>query len=325
MSHMFICFYSLTTLMMDRLKEPTAPTMAFQLDYWKPAVIFLKPIMKFFQHNTTLSFFPEPCVIAQHVSPKTGLIIRAVFDKKCFFIVDRNNFMPKTINNNLHLLGNFLELAKKHSITKLHVADANDMYLRLHANAGDTRHQIQVACINEQDVILDFQASVATLTLSTKIISDMIHVTKQLLSNKTQYGSKKNKMANNLNVTMTLHESSKVLKFEWPTGELLYNLNEQTVAGHLKFIKLNTKLKTLSDALLCATLGKQGCVLKIYKSIDSSMMVWSVGSSLCKVDAILPAEEVQEIINDLNKEISDVDTDSPTDTDIECVPIKKKC
>lgn len=320
---------------MDRFKEQSVPTMAFQLDFWKPAVASLKPLMKYFQQNTTLSFFPDPKVVVQHVS-KTGFTLRVTFDKKCFFIVDKNNFLVKTISNNIQLLGNFLELPKKHQLTKLHVSDTNDMYVRIHVNAGDTRHQIQVACINEQEIIKDLQKATCSVVLPHKILVDVLKWSKQIIREKTIGQGNRDRYSNPL-VTITVSHSPSFVRFDWKNGEVVYSVTEDHIKMDIPsgVMKINLRAKQIYDTTLCTSVGKSSCVFNVYKTDEASLVVWTVSTQLCRVDVMLPSEETSDVVrdqayqspDDRNDTPHDVsDTDSPNDTDGECpVPTKKKC
>lgn len=159
---------------MDRkcsVREREPPTLAVRLKPYKSAAQQLRSVLRTLKENTTITFLPTPAMVLQTV--RSQHVCKITFNSSCLYITDKS-FQPKTINNVIPMMGNFIYMTSSKELTKLYVQDTSDLSAKIHMSAPDFSMDFTCACVHGQDIVRDNSNAISKVDLDHSVVCELI-------------------------------------------------------------------------------------------------------------------------------------------------------
>lgn len=251
-----------------RDKEP--PTLAFRLKPYKAAIQQLRCIIRSLKDNTTVSFLPTPALVVQTV--RSHFVSKITFNNSCLYITDKC-FSPKTINNVIPLIGNFMYLTSNRDLTKFSVQDISDLSARICMSAPDYNMEFSSACVHGQDIVRESGESSARVDLDVTVVLELIKwISPHIRPKRTA----KKQTASTNTVQILIHANPPTVKFALGgSSELEFTANSRIGFHEVKNLRVTVQAKNLHQALTNCAVTKLACTLRVISDLDVMVYVAS--------------------------------------------------
>nr|WRQ19882.1 MAG: protein m44 [Herpesviridae sp.] len=251
-----------------RDKEP--PTLAFRLKPYKAAIQQLRCIIRSLKDNTTVSFLPTPALVVQTV--RSHFVSKITFNNSCLYITDKC-FPPKTINNVIPLIGNFMYLTSNRDLTKFSVQDISDLSAKICMSAPDYNMEFSSACVHGQDIIRESGESSARVDLDVSIVLELI---KWISPHIRPKRNAKKQTTSTSTVQILIHANPPTVKFALGgSSELEFTANSRIGFHEVKNLRVTVQAKNLHQALTNCAVTKLACTLRVINEHDVMVYVAS--------------------------------------------------
>nr|WEG69739.1 DNA polymerase processivity subunit [Mastomys natalensis cytomegalovirus 3]WEG69879.1 DNA polymerase processivity subunit [Mastomys natalensis cytomegalovirus 3]WEG70019.1 DNA polymerase processivity subunit [Mastomys natalensis cytomegalovirus 3]WEG70159.1 DNA polymerase processivity subunit [Mastomys natalensis cytomegalovirus 3]WEG70299.1 DNA polymerase processivity subunit [Mastomys natalensis cytomegalovirus 3] len=257
-----------------KIRDHEPPTLAFRLKSYKAAIQQLRCVVRSLKDNTTVSFLPNPALVVQTVKPQ--FVAKIVFNSSCLYITDKN-FLPKTINNNVPLLGNLMYMTSSRDLTKFTVQDTSDLCAKVCMSAPDYTMEFSSACVHNQDIIRETGDSAARVDLDYSVVMELIRWIAPHIRPKRN--SKKQSTSNSA-VQIILHANPPTVKFSLGcNSELEFTANNHIGFHEVKNLRVTVQAKNLHQALCNSVVTKLTCTLRVITDHETILYVASKNST----------------------------------------------
>ncbi|AFK83873.1 B44 [miniopterid betaherpesvirus 1] len=274
---------------MDRMerkvREKEPPTLALRLKPYKTAIQQLRSVLRTLKENTTVTFLPTPAMVLQTV--RVHYISKITFNSSCLYITNKM-FQPKTINNSMPVLGNFIYTTSSKDLTRFYVQDTSDLSARVHMSAPDFTMDVTSACVHGQDIIRENGDSSSRVDLDITVIYDLI---KWLAPHTRVKRNVKRQSVAVGTVQILMHANPPTLKFALgATSEMEFTAGSKVSFHEVKSVRATVSAKNFYQALLNCAVTKLSCTIRFLTEHELMVYVASK-SSVFSVENFLTEEQ----------------------------------
>ncbi|AAK57092.1 T44 [Tupaiid betaherpesvirus 1] len=265
-----------------RDKEP--PTLALRLKPYKAAIQQLRSIVRVLKDNATVSFLPAPAMVLQTVRPHC--VSKITFNSTCLYITDRS-FQPKTINNAVPLLGNFLYLTSNRDLTKFYVQDTCDLSATICMAAADFTMEFSSACVHGQELVRETGESSVRVDLDFSVVLELL---KWIAPHVRAKRHPKRSAAAVTTAQILVHANPPTIKFVLlGSSELEFTATSRVSFHEVKNVRMTVQLKNFHLALTNCAVTKLACVVRVISDHEALLCV-SSKNSMFSVENFLTEE-----------------------------------
>uniref|UniRef100_A0AAU7E1N7 DNA polymerase processivity factor n=1 Tax=Cardioderma bat herpesvirus TaxID=3141914 RepID=A0AAU7E1N7_9VIRU len=264
----------------QRKNRDEPPTIALRLKPYKFAIQQLRAVLRTLKENTTVTFLPKPAMILQTV--RSHHVSKITFNSSCLYITDKS-FKPKTINNVVPMIGNFMYMSSSKELTKFYVKDESDLSATINMCAPDFNMDFSVGCVHGQDIVRENGDSSSRVDLEYRIVCDLLkwvapHIKAKRNVKKSSQGvaSALGGSAGGATVQILIHANPPTIKFSLGgASELEFTASGSVSFHEVKNIRLALLAKNLYQALLNCAVTKLSCTFRVLTEADMMLYVAS--------------------------------------------------